>query len=130
MKKLEAYLYSQVIMPLKEIGNEGYPVKRGNYPFITVSKEERSYRHNYQRIAGEAKAKRWVLLRGDEPDEYDILTVSHRIASYQPKTHRVTLYDYLKGREEKDILNSLEQMFRRSAPFTKIERVKSKPVRE
>lgn len=126
LKDMESYIYSKVILPLKELDVQGLAVetpmhddKGTNYELLIVREETGHVRfaHNFQRNEAQANAKHLIILR--------YMHGSRVLADYDSRTHNVTVYEGAfepsKGRL---LMNKLVEAFNQYTPFTKVKVIK------
>lgn len=122
LKDVENYIYSVVILPLKDLGVEELshqsPImgKDGNAWQLGLAREsiQGEFQHNYERDSAREGARWLVNLRAE----------GKRIvlADYQPRRHTVTMYQREVGtiKGANILFNKLEEAFRRYTPFDKV----------
>lgn len=128
LKDLEAYIYSGVILPLKELvidmPGQSSPMSDpggGSY-MLSVSRNvpNREFQHNYQRREAEANATWLVILNGPEGGEI--------LAEYQKQGHTVRIYRGAFNLNSKILQNKLEEAFRNHTPFTGVTLVSGRHI--
>lgn len=123
LKSLETYIYSQVILPLKNLQvpniNLDSPLRnRSGEPLqLNVSRMEidySQYRRDYQRRIARQKQPFIVTI--------DSLINRRKIAEYNPKGHSVIIFrDAMRDVTNSGILlGKLEEAFKTNTPFTKV----------
>lgn len=123
LKDMESYIYSTVILPLKELDVGGLGIAspivdtRGNTVDLFTGREEvghRSYDHNFQRDEARNSALELVWHRYRNHDGV--------LADYDRRRHNVVIYtpefNNIKG--GKLLMNKLLQAFNYHAPFNKV----------
>lgn len=123
LKDLEAYIYAQVILPLKDLQapsiNLGSPMSDGDMRIeLHVWRPEIDYgqhRRDYQRRIARSKQPYIVSV--------DIGYGERRnVAEYNPRGHSVVIYKQsLRGVSSGGVLlGKLEEAFKTNTPFTKV----------
>lgn len=120
LKDMESYIYSSVILPLKELEVESLSMEtpmrdaQGRGLQLSLTREEvvGDFHHNYQREAARTHARWVVRLRGGN--------VNKLVADYSPKRHTVRLYGWNQDSEYRMLMNKLAEAFLSNTPFDKV----------
>lgn len=121
LKDVETYLYTSVVLPLKNIQapelNFPSPItgKDGNSWSLQLQREplERRYRRNYQRDRAQNN-RRWQVILSTPSKMY-------LVAEYSHKTHWVRLYEEpFRKLNSMPLLGQLYKVFHENTPFTKV----------
>ncbi len=122
-KQLKLYLYSQVVVPLKDVIvdftsiNSPIKDKSGAMWFVEVSQEPMTerVRFNYQRDRQAQRPNSVILLRKDGSYERVLL------AYYSKRGREVTLFEQgFKKADMPYLLNKFHEVFSENEPFSKV----------
>lgn len=126
LKDMESYIYSKVILPLKELDIKGLEIKSPmhdgdeKYYELLLSREETGhvrFAHTYLRHETEANALHLIKLR--YANSLQIL------ADYDSRTHEVKIYEPAFTPSKGQLLmNKLIEAFNHYTPFTNIRIIK------